>query len=315
MHPAWASPRIVIGTMNFGARTPEPEAFRIVDRALEAGLDLFDTGNVYGDGESERIVGRALLRHPGRMRVATKVGIFRRDGRREGLSAKVVATAAEESLRRLGVDALDLYYLHAPDHDTRIEETVAAMARLLEAGKVRAWGVSNYASWQILEIESLCGASGVAKPVVSQVLYNLLIRQLDLEYFKYTRAHPIHTTVYNPLAGGLLAGRVGRGEKAAKGSRFDGNRLYQGRYLNERMFDLVDDLAVVAREAGMSLVDLSYAWLAGRAGVDSVLVGPGSVEHLEVAISASGRTLDDATRARIDEIHRAWSGTDTSYAR
>jgi len=316
MEKRWKSPTLVVGTMNFGARTPEREAFAIVDRALERGLDLFDTANVYGQGESEKILGRALKRHAGSgTRIATKVGLFRRDGRAEGLGRATIERAVDESLTRLAVDAIDLYYLHAPDHQTPIAETIDALGRVLASGKIRAYGVSNFASWQILEIEHLCRTSGVAPPVVSQVIYNLLIRQLDLEYFKYTRTRAIHTTVYNPLAGGLLAGRIARGATAEKGSRFDGNRMYQKRYLSDRMFDLVDAYDSLAKDAGLSLVDLSYAWLAQRKGVDSVLVGPATVAQLDAAIDSSAKKLDEKLLTRIDEIHEAFVGTDTSYAR
>ena len=176
--------------MNFGKRTPAPEARRIVDRAIERGVRFFDTANVYGNGESERILGQALRGRRAEVGIATKVGIARVQGRPEGLSAARVERALEESLERLGTDFVDLFYLHAPDPATPIEETLEAMGRVLQAGKARHWGVSNFAAWQILELNTLCDARGLPRPAVSQVLYNLLVRQIELEYLPFTRRYP-----------------------------------------------------------------------------------------------------------------------------
>jgi aryl-alcohol dehydrogenase-like predicted oxidoreductase len=301
---------IALGCMNFGKRTPAAEAERLIARAIERGVTVFDTANAYADGESEKILGRALRGVRDKVVVATKVGFGRTGGKPEGLSRARILAAIDESLTRLGMDHVDVYYLHVPDHTVPIEESLAAMETLQQAGKIKAMGVSNYAAWQILEMMHLAAA-----PVISQVLYNLLIREIEIEYAAFTRAHPIHTTVFNPLAGGFLAGKHVRGSPAAKGSRFDKNRLYEGRYWTDRMFDLVDAYAAVAREEGMSLVELSYAWLAGQAHVDSILVGPASLEHLDAAFDACEKRVSDEGRKRIDAIHRAHLGTESSYVR
>ena len=157
--------------------------------------------------------------------VATKVGFGRVAGQPEGLAPDVLARSLAGSLERLGTDRVDVYYLHVPDHRTPIEQTLDGMKALVDSGRVLAWGVSNYAAWQILEMNGLAAAQGLAAPVVSQVLYNALHRQLDVEYFAFTRRHPIHTTVFNPLAGGLLAGTHHLDQGPARGSRFDGNAL------------------------------------------------------------------------------------------
>src|SRR5712672_739177 len=197
-------PALVVGTMNFGKRTPEPEAHRIVHRALERGLNFFDTANAYVEGESERILGRALGRRRGQARIATKVGIGPSSSP-EGLAPERISAAIEESLQRLGTDRVELYYFHKPDHSWPLEASLAAMERLISSGKVGAFGASNFASWQLLEMIQ----AGV-KPRVSQQMYNLLVRQLEIEYFRFARKYGVHTTVYNPLAGGLLAGKVKR---------------------------------------------------------------------------------------------------------
>ncbi len=308
-------PALALGAMNFGKRTPAAESERTVRRALERGIRLFDTANVYNAGESERLLAKALGRERDRVIVATKVGMNRVGGSVEGLTPEAMERALSGSLERLGLPYVDVYYLHAPDHSTPIERTLEGMRALVESGRVRAWGASNYASWQILDMNALCAGLDLAPPVVSQVLYNALHRQLDVEYFAFTRRHPIHTTVYNPLAGGLLAGTHSFDESPGKGSRFDENAIYRRRYWTRTMFDRVEQLRAVAAQDGRTLVDLSYAWVASRPDVDSILVGPATVDQLDQAIDAVGRPLSIEALARIDDLARDWSGTDTNYVR
>ncbi len=309
-----------LGTMNFGRRTPEPESTRILARALERGITLFDTANAYVAGESERILGEAMAACREKVVLATKCGFGRIDGRPEGLSPERLLTAIDESLRRLRTDWIDIYYLHVPDRTTPIEATLDAVATLLEKKKIRAWGISNYAAWQVLEMMHLTQseplrARGLPRPVIAQQLYNVLFRQLDIEWFSFARRYDLHTTVYNPLAGGLLTGRHARDGSTQKGSRFDKNRLYQGRYFTEAMFDRVDALSQLASEEGLSLVALSYAWLSQAPGVDSILLGPASLAQLDEGLDACERTLAPELRQRLDALHRTWQGTDTAYVR
>jgi aryl-alcohol dehydrogenase-like predicted oxidoreductase len=306
--PRGAPISLVVGTMNFGKRTSEDESRRIVGRALERGLDFFDTANVYNAGESERILGRALQGKPAR--IATKMGIGNMK-EPEGLSPERITAAIHESLTRLGADRVDLYYFHKPDHSRPLEPAVRAMEKLVDAGKVAAWGISNFASWQIVEMMGLARV----RPRVSQVMYNLLVRQLEVEYFKFTAAHPIHTTVYNPLAGGLLAGKLRRDSELPKGSRFDGNQQYQRRYLTDRFFDLAEAFARLAAETGRTAVELAYQWVASRPGVDSILLGPASVEQLDAAVDAVAKPLPKEVADKADQLYRDFQGTDASYAR
>lgn len=301
---------LVLGCMNFGKRTPEPEARSIVDLAIERGLTLFDTANAYGDGESERILGRALAGRRDGVSIATKVGWWKK----EGLSRARVVASLDESLERLGTDHVDLYYLHVPDHETPIEHTLEGVATVLERKKARHFGLSNFASWQCLEVLMACDRLGLPRPAVSQQLYNLLIRQLDLEYWRFAAKYGLPTTIYNPLAGGLLTDRA-RSDSPAPGTRFHKNALYQRRYLSDVFFAARDELADVASAHGVSLVTLAYAWLAYHPRVDSILVGPGSLSHLEDAVAATSRPLPPDALTAIDEVHRRLVGTDASYAR
>ncbi|HTO97098.1 MAG TPA: aldo/keto reductase [Myxococcales bacterium] len=303
-------PALVVGTMNFGKRTPEAESRRIVERALERGLTFFDTANAYVDGESERILGRALGAKRARAQIATKVGIGRSMSNAEGLAPERIAAALEESLGRLGTDHVELYYFHKPDHSRPLEDSLQAMEKLIKSGKVRAFGASNYASWQLLEMIQF----GL-KPRVSQQMYNLLVRQLEIEYFRFAHKYGVHTTVYNPLGGGLLAGKLKRGAELPAGSRFDKNPLYQKRYLTDRFFELADAFARLAAEAGRTPVELAYQWTAARPGVDSILLGPATVEQLDAAIDAVAKPLPKEVIDKADEIHRTFQGTDASYAR
>jgi aryl-alcohol dehydrogenase-like predicted oxidoreductase len=210
---------------------------------------------------------------------------------------------------------VDVYYLHVPDHGTPIDETLDAVADLLASKKILAWGVSNYAAWQVLEMIHKADARKMPRPVIAQQLYNVLLRQLDVEYLPFARSYHLHTTVYNPLAGGLLSGKHHRDGSTQGGSRFDKNRLYQGRYFTDAMFDRVDTLTELAGAERMSLLELSYAWLSGAPGVDSILLGPASVLQLEEGVSACSRGISPEVRALLDARYRMWLGTDTYYVR
>jgi len=308
-------PPLVLGAMNFGKRTPEAESRSILARALELGIVHLDTANAYGEGISETIVGAAVKGRREKVILATKCGFGRVAGKPEGLSRARILEAADASLARLGSDYIDLYYLHVPDHVTPIDESLDAVAELLEAKKIRAWGVSNYAAWQVVEMIQKADLRKMPRPAIAQQLYNVLLRQLDVEWFSFARQYALHTTVYNPLAGGLLSGKHARDGSTQRGSRFDKNRLYQGRYFTDAMFDRVDALSDLARAEHMSLLELSYAWLSGAPGVDSILLGPASVEQLEEGVSACARGLTSEVRGLVDALHRMWLGTDTYYVR
>lgn len=300
---------LVLGCMNFGKRTPEADARRIIDIAFERGIRHFDVANAYVDGVSEQVVGRALAARRGDVHIATKVGWWRK----EGLGAERIKASLDESLARLGTDYVDLYYFHVPDTKTPIEASVAAVGEVIASGKAKAFGLSNYASWQALEVISACDRLGVPRPVASQQLYNLLIRQLDLEYLRFAAKYQLHTTVYNPLAGGLLTPRGIVDPKS--GARFERNTMYQRRYLSDTFLEAARAYAGIAAALPDGIVSLAYAWLAQRQGVDSIIVGPGSVPHLEAALVAVEVVLDEALLKEVDAIHYTLAGTDVSYAR
>jgi aryl-alcohol dehydrogenase-like predicted oxidoreductase len=308
-----ASPAaLALGTMNFGRRTDEAESMRILDRAVERGITLLDTADVYTDGASERIVGRFLAKKRDRVLVATKVGLARKGGKREGLSPKAIGAALDASLSRLGTDHVDLYYLHAPDPDTPIEETLDAVAEEIARGRVRRLALSNYAAWQILETAPLCLARGFDPPRVTQTLYNLLARSMEAELAPFARKYGVHVTVYNALAGGLLA--ASRGAHVAKGARFQ-NPLYARRYGSARLAELAEAYRALAEKAGVSLLELAYGFLAASPDVDSILLGPASVAHLDAALDACARPLSADVLADARSMHEALTGTNASHVR
>jgi len=309
-------PFLAVGTMMFGKRADEGESLRICDAALERGLNFFDTADAYQSGRSEQILGKALRGRRDRAVVATKVGFgLGADGKEEGLSRAAILRAIDRSLANLAMDCVDIYYFHRPDHVVPIEESLAAMAELARAGKVRHWGLSNFGAWRSLEVLHLCEANGWPKPVISQMIYNPLIWQLEIEYVSFAKKHGIYLTAYNPLAGGLLTGKYATLADRAKGGRFIGNPRYEARYWSERMFQGMLRLKAIADEEKMSLTHLALNWIAQRGQVDNVLLGPSNTEQLLDCIAAGADKISDKGMEKLDAFLLAFEGTDTAYAR
>lgn len=317
----WLSPRpsdrpalVVVGCMNFGARTPEREARAVVDRALERGIRAFDTANMYGNGKSERIVGQALAKCAD-ARIATKIGLFPTPQGPEGLAPQRVVEAVDASLERLGRDRLELVYLHAPDRQTPLNETLGAIRDLMEAGKIEHFGVSNYGAWELLEVLMACDALRMPRPRTSQVLYNLAIRQIEVEYLRFARKYALHTTVYNPLAGGLFARASKPGDAPPQGSRFATTSRYRYRYWTDRLMMFAERCRLLAEQFDRTGVDLAYGWLSQRAGVDSILIGPATPVHIDAAVDALIRPLPAELVSAVARLQREFDGTDAAYAR
>lgn len=280
--------RVAMGTMTFGGQVNDEDSLRMVDYCLESGIDFFDTANIYNAGKSETVLGKALKGRRDKVIVATKAFFpMGPEPDDSGLKRAAIRKAIHESLVRLGTDYVDLYYLHQPDWGTRIEETLAAMDELVREGKIRYPAVSNYASWQILQMLWHCDNHGYLMPTVAQQMYNVIARGLDQEYLAFSKEFGVGLVVYNPLAGGLLSGKHQQGSAPAPGTRFDGNKMYQDRYWHPEYFEAVNILSQVARESGMRLVDLSLRWLLSQPQVDSVILGATRIEHLRENLKAS----------------------------
>lgn len=305
-----------LGTMMFGGQTSREESLRILDCAFDAGINVWDTANMYTGGESERIVGRALKGRREDILLATKVG-HPAEGKRnsQGLSRLAILSAVEASLKRLDTDYIDLYYLHLPDNDTGIEETMETMTGLVKAGKIRYVGISNYAAWQIADILALCDKRGYVPPVVTQNVYNLITRGVEAELVPFMKAHGLGMAAYNPIAGGLLTGKHRAGTPAAD-TRFGSNQIYFRRYWSDENFAAVEKLTEIAGEAGLSLLELSMRWCLTRPGVVTVITGVSRLSQLEQNIaSIQGEAPGEDTLEACDEVWRGLAGTRFAYNR
>lgn len=309
--------RLSFGTMPFGSQADENVSCRMVDRALGAGINFFDTANMYNLGKAETILGKALQGRRQQVILATKVRHKMGEGPDEsGLSRAAIHKAIDASLKRLSTDYVDLYYLHWPDYDVPIEETLAAMDELVRAGKVRYPAVSNYAAWQVCEILWVAEKNGFKPPAISQPMYNLLARSIEEEYLPFSKQYGMAVIPYNPLAGGLLTGKHSRARGPIAGTRFDKNPLYLSRYWHNDYFDAVEELRSIANEAGKSLVELAFLWLLGRPQVDSVILGTSRLEQLEENLKAcEGSPLDETTNARCDAVWKRLRGITPKYNR
>jgi aryl-alcohol dehydrogenase-like predicted oxidoreductase len=302
--------------MTFGKQSDQALSTRIVDRCIDSGIDFFDTANVYSAGVAETMLGHALKGRRSRVVVASKVRFKMGDGpAEEGLSRAAMLKAIDQSLARLQTDYLDLYYLHAPDYQTPIEESLETMDHLVRAGKVRYPAVSNYAAWQVVEMHCISQRNGYQAPHVSQPMYNLLARGVEQEYHDMCRRFGVATVVYNPLAGGLLTGKH-QPDRPIPGTRFEANQLYLDRYWHPAYFQAVDELKSAAERAGRSLVDLALNWLLHHTPTDCVLMGASTVEQLVQNVDAMGKgALPEDVVKTCDEVWNRLRGITPRYNR
>jgi aryl-alcohol dehydrogenase-like predicted oxidoreductase len=315
-HTALEVSRLAFGTMTFGGQADEATATALVERSLEAGINFFDTANIYNQGRAEELLGRALGARRKDVVLASKVrGRMGEAPDESGLSRAAIRRAVEDSLRRLGTDYLDLYYLHQPDYAVPIEETLGAMDELVREGKVRYPASSNYAAWQVVEMLHIAGTHGYQPAVVTQPMYNLLARGIEQEYLPMAKHYGVSTIVYNPLAGGLLTGKQNRTSPLA-GTRFDNNRMYLDRYWYDALFDAVEELRAVARRAGRSMISLSFNWLLHHTAADGVILGASRLEQLEENLQAIGQgALSGDTVEACDAVWERLRGVTPQYNR
>ena len=288
--------RACFGTMTFGMQNDAAAAQRMIDLSLDRGVNFFDTANVYSTGAAETMLGEALKGRRDRVIVASKVRMRMGDAPNEsGLSRAAMLKAIDETLMRLQTDYLDIYYLHAPDWDVPIEETLETMDRLVRAGKVRYPGTSNYAGWQVCEMQWIAERNGYRPAVISQPMYNLLARGVEQEYVAMCSRFGISNVVYNPLAAGLLTGKQHR-DRPLPGSRFELVPMHRDRFWHPAFFDAVDDLRAAAERAGRSLVDVALSWLLYHTPTDCIILGASNesqlTENLDV-FEKGGRLSDD----------------------
>jgi len=311
--------RPVLGTMTFGDTVDARVAGAMVDASLAAGITHIDTANGYAGGESEKILAEVLAGRRDDFTAATKPGIPHPDAVADSpLSAAGLRASIEGSLRRLDTDRIDLFYLHQPDRAASLRETLTTIAELVAEHKIGALGVSNYAAWQIAEINHLADEVGAPRPVVAQQVYNLLARRIEDEYAEFAAVTDLVTMVYNPLGGGLLTGRHTFDADPSEG-RFGDSRLaamYKERYWNTAVFDAISQLGTLADKAGIPMTELALRWLVSKPTTGPILLGGSKVSHLQNNIAAiAAGPLDADLVAACDEIGAALRGAMPNYNR
>jgi aryl-alcohol dehydrogenase-like predicted oxidoreductase len=310
---------LILGTMTFGDTVDFDGAAAMLDTALDAGIIHIDTANGYAGGESERMLARLLDGRRDRVTLATKAGMPHPDaGEHSPLSAAGLRASVEGSLSRLGTDHVDLFYLHQPDRAAPLTETLGTVAELVAEDKIGGLGVSNYAAWQIAEVNHTADDVGAPRPVAAQQLYNLLARRIEDEYAEFAAVTGLTTVVYNPLGGGLLSGRHSFDSDPAEG-RFGNSRLasmYKERYWNAAIFEAVQQLSVVADKVDIPLTELALRWLVSKPAAGPILVGGSKVEHLRSNIDAFAKgPLDDELVEACDDVGAALRGPMPNYNR
>ena len=296
-----------LGCNNFGMKIDKDATAAVVQKALELGVNFFDTANIYGGTRSEEFLGAALGERRKDVIVATKfAGPLAGEGPyNKGASRKHVMQAVEDSLRRLGTDYIDLYQVHFPDEQTPIEETLRALDDLVRAGKVRYIGCSNFAAWQVVESQWTARSEHLTPFVSAQNEYSLLNRAAERELVPACRAYGLGLLPYFPLASGFLTGKYRRGEKPPEGSRIALWGPRGERLLTDRNFDILEGLETFAKERGKSVLELAFAWLASNPAVASVIAGATTPEQVAQNVAAaSDWRLTEEEIAEVDEISR-----------
>ncbi len=303
-------PALSFGTGTFGGTGPlfgawgntdEKEARRLVDICLEAGVNLFDTADVYSDGASERVLGDAIRGRRSEVLISTKMALPTGDGPNDaGTSRGRLLRGVDEALKRLGTDHIDLLQLHAFDAATPIEEVLSTLDQLVRDGKLRHVGVSNFSGWQIMKSLALAERHGWPRYVAHQVYYSLVGRDYEWDLMPLGLDQGVGAMVWSPLGWGRLTGRIGRGRPLPEGSRLHDTAGFGPPVDEERLFDVVDALEQVAEETGKTVPQVAINWLLQRPTVSSVIIGARNEDQLRQNLGAVGWTLSGNQIARLD---------------
>jgi aryl-alcohol dehydrogenase-like predicted oxidoreductase len=297
---------IGLGCNNFGMRIEQAAATAVVDAAIDAGINFFDTADIYGRRQSEVMLGQALGARRPNVVVATKFAMpTGRSPYERGGSRRYVMTAAEASLKRLGTDYIDLYQMHQPDPDTPIEETLMALDDLVRSGKVRYLGNSNFAGWQIADADWISRSARLHRFVSAQNDFSLLERRVEAEVIPACERFGLGLLPFFPLASGLLTGKYRRGEAPGEDTRLAAWGASAQGALNEKNFDRIDALTAYARERGHSLLDLAFAWLLGHPAVTSVIAGATRPEQVAANAATAGWRLTPVEVADVAKLAAA----------
>jgi len=295
--------RICLGTNNFGRQLDEAKSGTVISKALDLGINIIDTANVYTDGKSEEVIGRAVRGTRDQVLIATKVGMQVGDDQASaGLSRDRIEAQATKSLKRLGTDYIDLYYLHMFDPDVSLEETLTAMDHLVRKGIVRHVGVSNFRPEQLDAAMKLCERLGLTEPVAVQPAYSLMVREPEKDLFPYCLRHKLGVFTYSPLWGGFLTGKYSRGEPPPEGSRGSASPRYWERVSKQGDFRTLEKLRAVAARAKLTLAQLAIAWILRNPAVTAPIVGASRPEQ----VSENCETLETKVADEVfDELESA----------
>jgi aryl-alcohol dehydrogenase-like predicted oxidoreductase len=298
--------KLCLGTMMFGewGTKDHDESIKVIHHALDSGINFVDTADVYSQGESEVIVGKALKGRRDDIVLATKFFMpFDDDPNHRGGSRRWITTAVENSLRRLGTDHIDLYQMHRYDPDVDLDETLGALTDLVRAGKVRYIGSTTFPASALVDAQYIARDRGRERFVTEQPTYSMLTRNIENEILPLTQRYGMGVLSYSPLSGGWLSGRyrrnadAGPASAARPGARFDMST--EG---NQRKFEAADRLAQVADEVGISLLDMAIAFVLRHPAITSAIIGPRTMDHLDAQLAAADVTLTADVLDRIDEI-------------
>ena len=295
---------ICLGAMMFGNRTDAAEAGRIVASARAAGINFIDTADVYGKGESERITGKLLADDRDQWVVATKVGNPKGTGPNEsGLSRVWMMRAIDRSLQRLGMDYVDIYYLHRDDPETPLEETVAAMGDIIRAGKVRYFGLSNFRGWRIAQVAELCGRLNLPPPAVCQPYYNAMNRMVETEVLPACYNYGMGVVPFSPLARGVLTGKYAPGQAPAADTRAgrQDQRMMETEFRDESLV-MAQTLKTHAEKRGMSAGQFALNWVLNNCMITAALAGPRTLEQWTEYLGAFEHGFTAEDEALVDSM-------------
>ncbi|WP_440107695.1 aldo/keto reductase [Streptosporangium sp. H16] len=297
---------LALGAMNFGriGRTTQGEATAVVDAALEAGINLIDTADVYSQGESEEMVGKAIAGRRDDIVLATKAGMPMGEERNQrGGSRRWLVTGLDDSLRRLGVDHVDLYQIHRWDPDTGDEETLSALTDLQRAGKIRYFGSSTFPAYRIVQAEWAARENHLSRYVTEQPSYSILQRGIEAHVLPVTEQYGLGVLAWSPLASGWLSGAIREGrEITTSRSAFMPERFDTAIPANRARLDAVERLAAVADEAGLTMIQLALGFVTAHPAVTSAIIGPRTMDHLRSQLAAADTVLSADVLDAIDEI-------------
>jgi len=294
--------QLCFGTMSFGGDADEETSAAMFHRCREVGINLFDCANVYAGGRSEVILGKLIAGCRDEIVLTSKVGVTTGgDVNAGGLSRRHIALAVEGSLKRLGTDRLDFYFVHLFDANTPIEETLRALDDLVHQGKILYLGVSNWAAWQIATALSVSAREGLARFECIQPMYNLVKRQAEVEILPMARAERVGVISYSPLGAGLLTGKFGAALRP-EGGRLVESQVYVRRYGGPAYYEIAERFTAHARERGVHPASLAVAWVMSHPDVTAPIIGARNVGQLEPSLAALDMEMTPAWRAEISAL-------------